>query len=214
MRIGFSIGSIHKFIRPEDGIDWLRVNQREIGYFNILEIVIPPEKESGFQLSKENYKWLCGMKYLSYHLTQCTEDTEKSINQFPFIDFYICHINQKNILTEPFIKKYGRKILFENVEDHEYSFFKTDQICFDIAHALSYKKNLNTFYNTYEKQIRQIHLSNYDPELKHITFHNNRCLGYDFDTSIRKYPIILEASFNSLEEMKNELLYIKRRVYV
>jgi hypothetical protein len=215
MQIGFSIGSCWKVsgtpVAADNYITWWRNYQKEIGYFNALELVMTPEQEEHFQLSKENYKWLCGMKYLSYHLTQCHTDTMKVIKQLPFINKFICHIDKKRILTEDFIKKYWKSLLFENIEGHEYPFLNSDAVCFDIAHALSLPGRAFEYFKKYERQIEQIHFSGYDPVKKHIPMHYKDC--FRFNLNLKKYPIILEATFESIEEMKKELLFAKEIIY-
>lgn len=219
MIIGFSLGSCHKIADQIKGIDlrdsylsWWRLLQKQIGYFNAIEITMTPEQEKNFILSPFNKEWLFQkMKYISYHLTQCTSDTEKVIRQLPFIDKFICHVDNKNILTDDFIKKYKHKILFENVEEKEIPFLKSDSVCFDIAHALSIKDRALTYFKQYEKQIQQIHVSGYDPEKKHIPLHHKPCFSPNI--SLRKYPLILEANFESIEEIKKELLFVKEKFY-
>lgn len=230
MIIGFSLGTIHKILNGEFGqefffptinkdnwITWYRTRQKGIGNFNAMEIVMLPKQEEYFKLSEENYHWLKNLKYISYHLTQCTEDTEKVLKQLPFISSIVCHVDEKNILTYDFLKKYLNKICFENIEGKDYPFFKgtsIDKICFDFAHAMSINNSyVNDFYKKYEKQIKQIHLSYHDPILKHIPFHNkvHECFGFSIKIK-HNCPIIIESAFNNIEEMKKELQFIKERI--
>lgn len=227
MLIGFCLGCIHKFINqyllpatdmfPANKNEWInffRMNQKEIGDFNAIEIIMTPLEERWFSISKDNYSWLKSMKHISYHLTQCTKETENAIQQLPFISNIVCHVSKKSILTYDFLKKYLNKICFENIEGADYPFFKEEKICFDFAHAMSIDNSyVNNFYKVYNRQIIEIHLSIHDPELKHIPFHNKVSKCFKFSIPIKhNCPVIIESAFNNIEEMKKELQFIKERI--
>jgi hypothetical protein len=213
--IGFALGCIWQFndcgINRNNWIDWYRNNESYIGKINALEITLIPEWEDEFKLSSINYKWLENLDYISYHIVRITKNTETVINQLPFVNKFILHIDEKQVLTPDFIDKYQDGILLENVEDKDIPFEYEDNICFDIAHAMSIDNNYaNAFYNKYHKQIKQIHLSRYNKELKHLPIYNSETkIDYiNIMRYIKDLPIIIEENFNNIEEMRDEFNFI------
>lgn len=226
MILGFSLGCIHKFIDsvlPDSAdkknkdcwLTWLRSNRYHIGKFNCIEIIMPAADEKNFKLSKDNYTWLSDMAHISYHLTHCNNDTMNIIAQLPFISTIICHVDNKKVLTDSFIKKYEKKILFENIEHKSTQFFLSDKICFDYAHARSISQEYPLeFWMVYHKQIKQIHLSKWDKKEKHSPLFSNKEKYKNVKFfNFREHPIILEANFNNASEMKQELEFIRERLY-
>jgi hypothetical protein len=222
MIIGLSLGCSHKLVDDktrycaDDWISWHKKNQEKIGEFNAIEIYMNAETEKHFKLSKDNYDWLSQFKHISYHLTQFTDSTAKAIERFPFITCFVMHINKSFKLPEEFIKKYGHKIAIENVA--YMAFYSSNEfynMCLDVAHAWSYgNEGPNNLYKRFQKHIVMIHLSDLKPEGNHFPLYKSgegRFRQLHF--SMKNYPIIIEASFNSITEMKTELSFLKKRVY-
>lgn len=226
MILGFSLGCMHRFVdsvlpdsadkRNKDcWLTWLRTNRYHIGRFNGIEIIMPAIDEKKFILSKENHAWLSDMTHISYHLTHCNTDTMNAISQLPFISTIICHVDNKKVLTDYFIKKYEKKILFENIEHRSSNFLLSDKICFDYAHACSISKEyLLTFWMAYQKQIKLMHLSRFDNKEKHSPlFLNKEKYVTDKFNHLKDIPVILEASCKNIGEMKQELEFVRGKLY-
>lgn len=213
MWIGFSIGCCWKFIpkseNRNDFISFWRVFQ-EREYFNAIEICMTPEDEKHFKLSTENYEWLESLKHVSYHLTQWNEDTKRVIDQLPYINYFACHEDNSNILTEKFLNKYPHKLLIENTEDRVTMPY--NQMCLDYAHIQSTNfQSIDYFLEFCKTEIKEIHCSCYDPEKKHVPFFLHPEKFPDIDIS--EYPVIIEANFENAEEAVKELNFLKGRIY-
>ena len=208
MIIGFSVQTNWKFYsNSNEWISFWKENNSIIGNFNAIEILVSPEQEENFKLSIDNFYWLSELKYISYHLIDFTEYTKSIIDSLPFISNIILHYDQSEIYKDKFFRRYKNKLLIENIEGLiDLNLLNNNNVCFDIAHVYNNNAIIKQYFDNNENRIKQIHVSYFDKDVKHIPIYNT---GYQFNIDINKFPIILEGSFNSIEEMKNELNYIK-----
>jgi hypothetical protein len=221
MIIGFSLGCFWKFMNKyiskdqiknkNSWLDMWRIYE-SIGEFNAFEIGLTPEDEKHFEISLTNYKWLESLDYLSYHLVEFTDKTMDCIYQLPEIKYFIIHIDKRNDIPIEFLNKYKDKILFENIEDVNIPFKDSDNVCLDFAHAYNYFYDCN-----FNDKIKQFHISKYDKELKHIPFYRlgefDLFDGFIGDGLYTNYPVIIESNFDSIDEARKELIFIKEKIH-
>ena len=226
--IGISTGSIYKLIESNNIDAYITYIREDISHMiNAIEILIPENKLKTFKLSEGNKEWLKKLDWISFHLPKNNininnqEDIIRIINSLPKLDAIIIHcdisisgyINLQN-------KKYKNIILYENTE-HNNSIDFAEKICFDTSHALSF----NYFYTLefikkYQNRIKQIHLSNYDSEDNfihyrfHLPFYKDSRKFFKLKNMIdfKAYPIIIESTFEDLEDAKREINFIKENV--
>ena len=213
--IGFS-STAWEFINTDNINDQITFFRSFVGNeINAMELNYLSCNEKKFKISLENFEWLSNFNHISYHLTQWTQETENAISQLPFLDYLICHVDEKHILKN-MPTAYLNKVLFENIENHQSKFNHNEKICFDIAHCLSISlEEPENFYLTNKNNIRQIHISNHEDKLKHIPLYKapGWLLKKIKNIPIKNYPIIIESNFHNLQETKLELQYLKEKIY-
>jgi hypothetical protein len=227
MRIGFTTGSVHKYMNPLslEAIDFFR----ELGCNAIeLSALKTPELEGIDKLSRKDLE---GFDYVSLHApnidydhkaTSTLERIEYANTELKF-DAVVMHADKiKNICT---LIEYRIPYAIENT-DNTCSFgtntkdmenilkkFNSPMVL-DVLHAYSIEKNFNIgkeMIKQFENKIIQIHLSGYN----HKTETRHTCLYQDgpeelIELTPKDKAIILEST-GSFDEIKKEWEYISRK---
>jgi hypothetical protein len=221
MTFGLSLGCVHTFFpcKNKDAVITLyRENFKD--EINAIELTMSEKDFKNFNLSQVNFEWLRNMKHISLHLLGPVPSYKKIMSMIKRnklrVNNFICHVYSKGTIPQFFKDEFGQFILIENIE-RDFSLFPDEfHICFDYSHAIKNGIEFATkFVNLNQYSIKQIHLSNTINNVCHRPFIKEM---YHFDIAkgvidLHNYPIIVESVCNDIQELKEEVKFLKRRIY-
>lgn len=209
-----------------------------IKHFNIegVEITFASKEELYvFKLSKQNEKWLRGLKYVTIHapfkLVRKARDEEEVMKQLNLLSGLCIKIKAKNIIIHPrdlprpeMLKMFKFKVSTENLPKRSHvSIFDLERIfkkypkiglCLDVSHAYLWSKHeARKLVAKFGKKITQIHFSGTYRNKEHQPI---RIVTKDFLYSINpvfllSVPVVIEGDTRSRDKkfLKEEVEYIK-----
>jgi hypothetical protein len=232
--ISFATGTIRRWDKSQNRNDLLTyVKKLKV---DGVEITFASKEELyAFKLSKQNEKWLKGLKYVTIHapfkLVRKARDEEEVMKQLKFISGLYIKIKAKNVIIHPrdlpqpeTLKMFKFKVSTENLPKRSHvSIFDLERIfkkypriglCLDASHAYLWSKHeARKLVAKFGKKITQIHFSGTYRNKEHQSI---RIVTKGFLYSIKPVfllsaPVVIEGDTRSRNKklLKEEVEYIK-----